>query len=298
MWNSKDNIGNLLIWLSIVRKSSNAALSDVLKGDVLCRWIKNTTVLKTPNDTTKQTSISKMKLYVVCKNMEKLVDLTSYSPITKQSSHSPQIPPSLSSMQMSRMVCPTLVLLAALLALAASQGFYPQRYGKRPDPRQLTGKLLSSLVLYMIWGILHSSWTSHETNSCKCVYASVPVHLALLSILLSFLSLVLRLQSSSLFHLRSFKSSLADPCFLLAPQDGLIIVWLRREKNINVPPEDFWGVHLPDGLIDSSTYPYFLPFHNGHVTLTVLWAKKQPQGMGGLLSWTLWRTGTFISPIK
>lgn len=118
----------------------------------------------TKKETTKQISISKMKLYVVCKNMEKLVDPTSYSPITKQSSHSPQ---SLSSMQMSRMVCPTLVLLAALLALAASQGFYPQRYGKRPDPRQLTGKLLSSLVLYKIWGILHSSWTSRETHSCK-----------------------------------------------------------------------------------------------------------------------------------
>ncbi|KAK4326855.1 hypothetical protein Pmani_002655 [Petrolisthes manimaculis] len=39
---------------------------------------------------------------------------------------------------MSRLLCPTLVLLAALLALAASQGFYPQRYGKRPDARQLT----------------------------------------------------------------------------------------------------------------------------------------------------------------
>ncbi|XP_045624774.1 uncharacterized protein [Procambarus clarkii] len=38
---------------------------------------------------------------------------------------------------MTRGACPTLVLLAALLTLAASQGFYSQRYGKRSDTREV-----------------------------------------------------------------------------------------------------------------------------------------------------------------
>ncbi|XP_042210488.1 uncharacterized protein LOC121858253 isoform X1 [Homarus americanus] len=39
---------------------------------------------------------------------------------------------------MSRTICPTLVMLAALLALTAAQGFYTQRYGKRSDTGEVT----------------------------------------------------------------------------------------------------------------------------------------------------------------
>ncbi|KAG7175214.1 putative ryamide-like [Homarus americanus] len=40
--------------------------------------------------------------------------------------------------EMSRTICPTLVMLAALLALTAAQGFYTQRYGKRSDTGEVT----------------------------------------------------------------------------------------------------------------------------------------------------------------
>ncbi|KAK8744726.1 hypothetical protein OTU49_000585, partial [Cherax quadricarinatus] len=39
--------------------------------------------------------------------------------------------------KMSRALCPALVILAALLALVASQGFYSQRYGKRGETREM-----------------------------------------------------------------------------------------------------------------------------------------------------------------
>lgn len=92
---------------------------------------------------TKQTSISKMEL-VCC--LPKYGEIRCHHILFAYYKTNSSPTPTL--FQMSRMVCPTLVLLAALLALAASQGFYPQRYGKRPDPRQLTGMSLSFTLVH------------------------------------------------------------------------------------------------------------------------------------------------------